>query len=70
MNSYILFPIFFGLAAVAKNLVTLILTEKWLPAVPMMQIMCVTYALNSINNSNMQVFNSMGRSDIFMKFER
>ncbi len=69
MNSYILFPMFFGLAAVSENLVTLVLTEKWLPAVPMMQIMCITYALNSINNSNMQVFNSMGRSDIFMKFE-
>ena len=69
MNSYILFPIFMGLASVAENLVKLILTEKWLPSVPMMQIMCITYALNSINNSNMQVFNSMGRSDIFMKFE-
>ena len=69
MNSYILFPIFLGLSAVAKNLVTIILTEKWLPSVPMMQIVCVTYALASINNSNMQVFNSMGRSDIFMKFE-
>ncbi len=69
MNSYILFPVFLGLSAVAKNLVTIILTEKWLPSVPMMQIVCVTYALASINNSNMQVFNSMGRSDIFMKFE-
>ncbi len=69
MNAYILFPVFFGLSSVAKNLVTIILTEKWLPSVPMMQIICITYALNSINNSNMQVFNSMGRSDIFMKFE-
>lgn len=69
MNAYILFPIFLGLSAVAKNLVTIILTEKWLPSVPMMQIICVTYALASINSSNMQVFNSMGRSDIFMKFE-
>lgn len=69
MNAYILFPIFLGLSAVAKNVVTIILTEKWLPSVPMMQIICVTYALTSINTSNMQVFNSMGRSDIFMKFE-
>lgn len=69
MNSFLLFPVFFGMASIAKNLVTLILTEKWLPSVPMMQLMCVTYALNAINNSNMQVFNSMGRSDIFMKFE-
>lgn len=69
LNSYILFPVFFGLSAVAKNLVTLILTEKWNQTAPMMSIICVTYALNAINNSNMQVFNAMGRSDIFMKFE-
>lgn len=69
VNSFVLFPVFLGLAAVSKNLVLLILTEKWLPSVPMMQIICITYSLNSLNNSNMQVFNSMGRSDIFMKFE-
>ena len=68
-NSYVLFPIFMGLAAAGDNIVSLILTEKWLPSVPMMRIMCMTFALNSINNSNMQVFNSMGRSDLFMKFE-
>ena len=60
---------FLGLSAVAKNLVVLILTEKWLPSVPMMQIICVTYAFTTMNSSNMQVFNSMGRSDLFMKFE-
>ncbi len=69
MNSYLIFPLFFGLAATAENMVTLLITEKWLPCVPMMQIICITYSLNSLNNSNMQVFNSMGRSDIFMKFE-
>lgn len=68
-NSYILFPLFLGLAAIGENLISLVLTDKWLPSVPMMRIMCLTYALNSINNSNMQVFNSMGRSDLFMKFE-
>lgn len=69
LNSYVIFPLFMGLAAVGDNIVALILTEKWLPSVPMMRIMCMTFALNSINNSNMQVFNSMGRSDLFMKFE-
>ena len=69
VNAFVIFPVFLGLSAVAKPLVILLLTKKWLPSVPMMQIMCVTLALNSLNNSNMQVFNSMGRSDIFMKFE-
>lgn len=69
INAYILFPVFFGLAATSENIISILLTDKWLPSAPMMCIMCVTYSLNSLNNSNMQVFNSMGRSDIFMKFE-
>ncbi len=69
LNAYILFPVFFGLSVCSYNLIKLVLTEKWLPAAPMMSVMCITFALNALNNSNMQVFNSMGRSDIFMKFE-
>lgn len=68
-NAYVLFAVFFGLSAVSENLIIVLLTAKWLPAVPMMRIVCITYALNAINNSNMHIFTSMGRSDIFMKFE-
>lgn len=68
-NAFIIFPIFFGLSAIAKPLTLVLLTEKWLPSVPMMRIVCITFSLNALNNSNMQIFNSIGRSDIFMKFE-
>ena len=69
INSFVLFPMFLGLSACSANVIELLLTKKWLPAAPMMSIMCLTYALNSINNSNMQVFNSMGHSEVFMKLE-
>lgn len=69
LNSYVLFPLFFGLSACSANLIEVVLTKKWLPSAPMMSIVCITYALNALNNSNMQVFNSMGRSDVFMKLE-
>ncbi len=69
VSSFLVFPLFCGLAAIASPLTSLILTDKWLPSVPMMRFICITFAFNSLNNSNMQVFNAMGRSDIFMKFE-
>ena len=69
MNSFLIFPVFFGLSAITKPLIIFLLTDKWLMSVDMMRIVCITYSLTTLNHSNMQIFNSIGRSDIFMKFE-
>lgn len=69
MSAYIVFPIMFGLAAVASNLIELLLTEKWLPCVPYMQIYCLSMAFYPIHSCNLQAINAMGRSDIFLKLE-
>ncbi len=69
ISSYILFPMMAGLAGVATPLVTLLLTEKWLPCVPYMQIYCFTMAFYPIHSCNLQAINAMGRSDIFLKLE-
>lgn len=64
-----IFPIMAGLAACANSLVHTVLTEKWLGAVPVIQIMCVPLALNVISNANMQPINAVGRSDLFLRLE-
>lgn len=69
LSSYIIFPMMAGLAAVAPVLVELILTEKWLPCVPYMQIYCFTLAFYPVHSCNLQAINAMGRSDIFLKLE-
>lgn len=68
-SSFIVFPLMVGLAVVAKPLVLLLLTEKWLPSVPFLQIFCFSYALWPIHTANLQAINAMGRSDIFLKLE-
>jgi len=68
-SSFVLFPMLFGLAAVAEPLVRIILTDKWLPAVPLMQLLCFSYALWPIHTINLQAISAMGRSDIFLKLE-
>jgi len=68
-SSFIVFPLMMGLAAIAEPLVEILLTEKWLPAVPFLQIFCATYALWPIHTANLQVINALGRSDIFLKLE-
>ncbi|EXJ23324.1 Lipopolysaccharide biosynthesis protein WzxC [Alkalibacterium sp. AK22] len=68
-SSFLVFPMMAGMAVIAEPLVLIILTEKWLPAVPFLQIACVTFALWPIHTANLQAINAMGRSDIFLKLE-
>ena len=68
-SSFIIFPMMVGLAVIAEPLVVLLLTEKWLPAVPFIQIFCAGYALWPIHTANLQAINALGRSDIFLKLE-
>lgn len=69
MSSYLIFPMMLGLAAVAEPLVLLILTEKWLPCVPFMQLCCLSMVLYPLHSCNVQAIKAMGRSDIFLKLE-
>src|SRR5690554_5757818 len=68
-SSFFIFPMMVGMAVVAEPLVKIVLTEKWLPAVPFLQIACFTFALWPIHTANLQAINAMGRSDVFLKLE-
>lgn len=68
-SSFLIFPLMIGLAVVGEPLIIILLTEKWLPCVPFMQIFCLSYALWPIHTSNLQAINALGRSDIFLKLE-
>lgn len=69
VSSFIIFPMMAGLAGVATPLVRLLLTDKWLPCVPFLQIYCFNFAFYPIHTSNLQAINAMGRSDVFLKLE-
>jgi O-antigen/teichoic acid export membrane protein len=59
----------FGLAAVARPLVLLLLTEKWLPCVPYLQLSCLTFVFWPLHVANLQAITALGRSDILLKLE-
>lgn len=69
MSSYIIFPMMAGLAAVATPMISLLLTDKWLPCVPYLQIYCFSYAFYPVHSCNLQTINAMGRSDVFLRLE-
>lgn len=67
--AYTIFPLMCGLAAVANNFVSVVLTDKWLPCVPFLRMSCINYALMAIGTANLQALKGMGRSDIYLKME-
>ncbi len=69
ISSYLMLPLMLGLALVAKPLITLLLTEKWLFCVPYLQISCFTLAFMPIHTANLQAIKALGRSDIFLRLE-
>jgi O-antigen/teichoic acid export membrane protein len=69
LSSFIIFPIMAGFAATAESFVRLVLTDKWLPCVPYLQLACLIYAIQPINSCNLQAIKAIGRSDIFLILE-
>lgn len=69
VSTYVMAPLMMGLAFCAEPVVQLLLTEKWLPCVPYMQIFCVIYMFYPIHAANLNAIKAMGRSDLFLKLE-
>jgi teichuronic acid exporter len=69
VSCYFIFPIMIGVAVVAKPLILVLLTDKWLPMSDLLSILCVAYMLNPIMVLNNQILNVKGRSDYFLKSE-
>lgn len=63
------FPLMIGLAVVAKPLVLVLLTDKWLPCVPYLQLLCVVGLLYPLHVINLNVLMAQGRSDLFFRLE-
>lgn len=63
------FPMMIGLALVARPMVMVLLTEKWLPSVPYLQILCVAGVLYPLHVINLNVLMAQGRSDLFFRLE-
>ncbi len=68
-SCFVLFPVLTLLAATAEPIVHILLTDKWLPCVPYLQIFCFVYAFYPIHTANLQAINAQGRSDWFLRLE-
>ena len=69
LSTFASFPALFLLGFAAPEIISFMLTDKWLPCVPFLRIVCFeAFLLNSLCILR-QSFNSIGRSDISLKIQ-
>ena len=69
LSSYVIFPLLVGLLVVAEPLVNVLLTEKWLNAVPYVRIFCVALIIMPIQNVNIVAIKAIGNSALILRLE-
>lgn len=69
LAAFVNFPLMIGLIVVAKPLIILLLTDKWIDAVPFLQLLCFVGILYPIHAINLNLLKVKGRSDLFLKLE-
>lgn len=67
MVVFVVAPVMVFSAVLAEPVFRFLLTEKWLPAVPYFQILCVAGILYPVHMYNLNVLTVKGRSDILLK---
>lgn len=66
---FVVFPMMIVLASLAYPLVVVILTEKWVACVPILQILCFAQMWYPVDAINLNLLQVKGRSDLFLRLE-
>ena len=69
MAAFLNIPLMTFIALLAKPIVVLLLTEKWIALVPMLQWMMFARVFLPMSAINMNILNAVGRSDLFLKVD-
>lgn len=67
--TFILFPVMFGFASLARPFVHIVLTDKWIGAVPYLQIMCIAFMWIPAMQFGWDLLNVKHRSDLSLRSE-
>lgn len=69
MATLVIFPLMIGLAALAKPFILLALSDKWVDAILILQLICIAQMWYPVHAINLNILQVMGRSDLFLKLE-
>ncbi len=63
------FVLMLGMAGCAKSMIVVMVGPQWLPAVPLLQIICFNMMLYPLQSLNLNILQVEGRSDLFLRLE-
>jgi teichuronic acid exporter len=69
MSAFCIIPLMALIALLAEPIVILLLTEKWVALIPLLQWMVFARIFQPISAVNMNLLNAIGRSDLFLKVD-
>lgn len=64
-TSYLFFPLQILLILISRELVILLLTDKWVDSIPLFRIMCIYSMFISLNSINSNIYIAMGNSKLY-----
>ena len=69
MASFVAFPVMLGFFAIADNFVHVVLTDKWMDAVPYIRIFCIAFMFDMVHIGNCEAIKAMGKSGTYLLIE-
>ena len=69
MIVFFIVPVMTLSAIFSGPFIRVLLTEKWSPAIPLMQWLCFARMITPISALNMNILNAVGRSDLYFKVD-
>lgn len=69
ITALIVFPVMLLCTLLARPIIVILLTEKWLPCVVLAQWLFMARMFTPLSALNMNILNAVGRSDLFLKID-
>jgi len=66
---FLVLPSMVSLALISEPFIRLLLTEKWMSAVPILQWLSIARIFTPISSLNLNILKAKGRSDLFLKID-
>ena len=69
ISMFVLTPLLVGLGATAYHFIPLLLTDKWLGAIPYMQVFCISYLTHPIVGLDLRTIQALGKGRQLIKLQ-
>lgn len=69
VSGFVVFPMLMGLAALAKPVILVLITDKWAASIPYLVVCCFSVMWRPIHVLNLNLLQVKGRSDLFLRLE-